>query len=92
MMIIVSLQHFHVAQLARGQFAETPLWLFMDVALIVAAITISFSYLIEISSVCLIDRVTGDQAMLMQTALKDAIAFAKEYGLPIPDSVMIPNA
>ena len=91
MMIIVSLQHSMWRSWQGASSLKRGFGLFMDIALIVAAITISISYLIEISSVCLIDRVSGDRAMLMQTALKDAVAFAKEYGLPIPDSVDDPK-
>jgi TRAP transporter 4TM/12TM fusion protein len=91
MMVIVALQH----SMWRDWQHKSPLrrrfGLFMDVALVIAAFAISLSYVIEISSVCLIDALNGDRARLMETALKDSIAFAKEYGLPVPDTVDDPK-
>ena len=91
MMAIVALKQ----SMWRDWVNTTPLkrgfGLFMDVALVLAALAIALSYLIEISSVCLIDQITGDRAALMETALIDAVAFAEEYGLPVPDTVDDPK-
>ncbi|MDG1470112.1 MAG: hypothetical protein P8Q26_00920 [Ascidiaceihabitans sp.] len=65
--------------------------LFMDVALVVSAFTISLTYLIEIDSVCLIDALNGDRARLIAETLKAEIAFADEMGLPAPDTVEDPR-
>ncbi|WP_390913441.1 TRAP transporter fused permease subunit [Pseudosulfitobacter sp. SM2401] len=65
--------------------------LFMDVALVVSAFTISLTYLIEIDSVCLIDALNGNRARLIAETLKAEIAFADEMGLPAPDTVEDPR-
>ena len=65
--------------------------LFMDVALILAATSISATYLVEIDSVCVIDLLNGDRARLIAETLKAEIAFAEEYGLPTPDTVDNPK-
>jgi TRAP transporter 4TM/12TM fusion protein len=91
MMLIVALKHSMWRDWKDASPLKRRFGLFMDIALVLAAFAISLSYLIEISSVCLIDQVTGDRAALMETALKDAVAFAEEYGLPIPDTVDDPK-
>ena len=91
MMIIVALKHSMWRDWSNGSPKKRYLGLFMDVALVVSALAISLTYLIEIESICLIDRFTGDRAALMATALKDGIQFALDYGLPVPDSVDDPN-
>ena len=77
MMVIVALKH----SMWRGWFNTTPLkrnfGLVMDIALVVSAIIISLTYLIEIESVCLIDRLNGSRALMIESALADAIQFAK---------------
>lgn len=89
MMTIVALKH-SMWRAWRG----TP-WagfgLLMDVALVAAAALIALTYLIEIDSVCLIDRLNGDRARLIGETLKAEVAFAKEYGLPVPDTVDDPK-
>ena len=62
-----------------------------DIALIIAAITISLSYLIEIESICLIDVFTGDRQRLVAKALQAEIDFATMYGLPTPDTADDPS-
>jgi TRAP transporter 4TM/12TM fusion protein len=91
MMVIVALKHSMWRDWRAASPLKRNLGLLMDVALVLSAFAITFSYLIEISSVCLIDELTGDRAALMETALKDAVAFAKEYGLPVPDTVDDPK-
>lgn len=91
MMIIVALKHsmwrdwFNSAPLKRG------FGLMLDVAMVVAALTISVTYLVEIETVCIIDRITGDRARLIASALTEARDFAETYGLPVPDSVDDPK-
>ncbi|MFT5113039.1 MAG: hypothetical protein ACI8P9_002367 [Parasphingorhabdus sp.] len=91
MMIIVSIQHSMWRRWISRSATRRYFGLFMDIALVVAALAISLTYLIEIESVCLIDQFTGDRQRMMDEALVDAIAFAQEYGLPVPDSVEDPN-
>ena len=89
MMAIVALKH----SMWRAWAGTSRAWLgrFMDVALVVAAATISLTYLIEIDSVCLIDAFTGERARIMAETLEAEIAFAETLGLPAPDTVEDPK-
>ncbi|MEM7303467.1 MAG: TRAP transporter fused permease subunit [Pseudomonadota bacterium] len=89
MMIIVALKH----SMLRAWRGTSWAWFggFMDVALVVSAIAISFTYLIEIDSVCLIDAVNGDRARIMAETLKAEIEFANTMGLPVPDTIEDPK-
>jgi len=91
MMIIVALRHSMWREWSASSPNKRYFGLFMDVALVISSLVISLTYLIEIESVCLIDRFTGDREALIASALKDAIQFANDYGLPVPDSVEDPN-
>jgi TRAP transporter 4TM/12TM fusion protein len=91
MMIIVTFNH----SMARGWKDKSTmirrLGLAFDIALIIAAIAISLSYLIEIESICLIDVFTGDRQRLVAKALQAEIDFATMYGLPTPDTADDPS-
>ncbi|MBM1691326.1 TRAP transporter large permease subunit [Sulfitobacter geojensis] len=89
MMTIVALKH-SMRRAWRGT-SWAGFGLLMDVALVAAAALIALTYLIEIDSVCLIDRLNGDRARLIGETLKAEVAFAKEYGLPVPDTVDDPK-
>ena len=64
---------------------------FMDFALVIAAAAVSFTYLIEIDSVCLIDLLNGERARIMAETLRAEIEFAETMGLPKPDTVEDPK-
>lgn len=89
MMLIVALKH----SMWRAWKGTSRAWFgaVMDVALVVAAATISLTYLIEIDSVCLIDAITGERARIMEETLKAEIEFAETMGLPVPDTVEDPK-
>ena len=91
MMVIVALKH----SMWRSWTDKAPIvrrfGLFLDIALVIAAISISLSYLIELDAVCLIDVFTGDRARLMAEALEAEIEYAKLLGLPIPDTADDPK-
>lgn len=89
MMTIVALKHSMWRAWKGTSWAA--FGLFMDVALVVAAALISFTYLVEIDSVCIIDLVNGDRAKLIAETLKAEIAFAEDFGLPVPDTVDDPK-
>ena len=91
MMIIVAMKHSIGRSWARSSPLKRNFGRFMDVALVTSALAISATYLIEIESVCLIDQLNGDRARLIDSALKEAVIFAEEYGLPVPDSVDDPK-
>ncbi len=63
------------------------LGLAMDIALLVAALAIAVSYLIENEAICMIDVITGERAALMESALKAEKELATLMGLPEPTSV-----
>nr|WP_299351450.1 TRAP transporter fused permease subunit [uncultured Shimia sp.] len=89
MMLVVALKH----SMWRAWQGTSRAWFgaFMDIALVVAAATISFTYLIEIDSVCLIDALNGDRARIMAETLQAEIEFAETMGLPAPDTVEDPK-
>ena len=89
MMLIVALKH-SMWRSWRGT-RRAAFGAFMDCALVLAAGTISLTYLIEIDSVCLIDTITGERARIMAQTLQAEIEFAKTMGLPVPDTVEDPK-
>ena len=91
MMIIVALKHSLWRSLANRSALLKRAGLGLDIALIVAAIAISLTYMVEIESVCLVDQVTGKRAELIAKSLAAEIEFAETFGLPIPDSVEDPQ-
>ena len=91
MMIIVALKHSLWRELANSTPIRRKLGLALDVALVIAAVTISLTYMVEIEAVCLIDQVTGQRAELIAKSLAAEIQFAEDYGMPIPDSVDDPQ-
>jgi TRAP transporter 4TM/12TM fusion protein len=91
MMLIVVLTS-SIRQRWRGR---SPAWqwagLAMDVALIVAALAISATYLVENEAVCLLDVLSGERAALIERALKAEQDIAIALGLPTPTSVENPQ-
>jgi len=91
MMTIVALRHsFYVAAAPRGPLMRAAGAL-MDVALVTAAIAVSASYLVELDSVCLIDRVTGERARMIEAAMAIERETAELFGLPAPTTVDAPG-
>ncbi|MEM9062305.1 MAG: TRAP transporter fused permease subunit [Pseudomonadota bacterium] len=84
MMVIVALRHAFARSHGRAGLA-------MDLALVVMAVAVALTYLIEIDAVCLIDQITGERAELLARSLKEEQEFAELYGLPIPDTVDDPQ-
>ena len=60
--------------------------LLLDAGLILAGLTISVTYLIELEAVCLIDIMTGDRARLVAEALQSEREYSEMMGLPIPET------
>ncbi len=89
MMLIVALKH-SMWRAWKGT-RRAGFGLFMDVALVISAALISFTYLVEIDSVCIIDVLNGDRARLIAETLKAEIQFAEDFGLPVPSSVDDPK-
>ena len=91
MMIIVALKHSIWRDQAGRGMVRRGLALALDIALVLAALTISLTYMVEIEAVCLIDTLTGERAELIAKSLKEERAFAELFGLPVPDSVDDPQ-
>jgi len=91
MMIIVALKHSLWRELANSTITRRRLGLALDVALVLAAITISLTYMVEIEAVCVIDQITGERAELIAKSLAAEIQFAEDFGLPVPDTVDDPQ-
>ena len=91
MMIIVALKHSQW-RIAKQTGKGRPGWgLFLDITLVIAALAISLTYIIEIEAVCVIDQITGDRAELIAKSLAEEQEFSELYGLPVPDSVEDPQ-
>ncbi len=91
MMVIVALKHSVWREFAEATPTRRMLGLALDIALIVAALAISLTYMVEIEAVCLIDQITGERAELIAKSLAEEREFAELYGLPVPDSVEDPQ-
>ncbi|WP_375267118.1 TRAP transporter large permease subunit, partial [Planktotalea sp.] len=91
MMLIVALHHSMWRSWADKGNLRRGFGLAMDVALVAMALTISFTYLIEIESVCMIDQLTGDRARLIAESLRIEKENADLFGLPEPTTVDDPK-
>ena len=91
MMIIVALKHSLWRGLSDRSTTTRRLGLCLDVALVIAAVAISITYMVEIEAVCLVDQITGKRADLIAESLAAEIQFAEDFGLPVPDSVDDPQ-
>ena len=91
MMMIVALKHSLWRDFRERSAGKRRAGLLLDIALVVAALVISLTYLVEIEAVCIIDQITGERAELIAKSLKEEQEFAELYGLPVPDSVEDPQ-
>ncbi len=91
MMLIVALKHSMWRDWADRAPLRRKFGLFMDVALVVMAFTISLTYLVEIEAICLVDQITGDRARLIEESLAAAAAFNESLGLSAPTTVEDPQ-
>ena len=91
MMLIVALKH----SMWRDWKDRAPLrrkfGLFLDIALVLMAVVIALTYLTEIEAVCLIDRITGQRAILIAESLQAEIEMAELLGMPAPTTVDDPK-
>ncbi len=91
MMIIVALRHSMWRDWKdRGRYRRG-FGLFLDIALVVMALVIALTYVIEIEAICLIDQITGDRARLIEESLKTEAEFAASLGLSPPTTVDDPK-
>lgn len=91
MMVCVALKHSIWRERASDTATRRRMGLAMDIALVVAAIGISLTYLVEIESVCLIDVVNGERAKLLAESLEREKGIAEMMGLPVPTTVDDPK-
>ncbi len=91
MMLIVALKHSLWRDFAESSPVKRRLGLLLDIALVIAALGISFTYLMEIEAVCIVDQITGERAELIAKSLAEERQFAEDFGLPVPDSVEDPQ-
>jgi len=93
MMTIVALKHSqyrHFRDIKASRLRRN-FGLFMDIALVVMAVVVAVSYVIEIDSICALDQISGVRAALIEDALRREIEFAQMMGLPEPSSVDDPD-
>lgn len=91
MMIIVALWHSVYREWSARGAARRRLGLALDLALVVAALAIATTYLVENEAVCLIDVITGERARLIERALAAEREVALALGLPLPTSIDNPR-
>jgi len=91
MMLIVALHHSMWRAWVDKSKLRRGFGLAMDLALVLMALTISLTYLVEIESVCLIDQITGDRARLIAESLLIEKENAELFGLPVPTTVDDPQ-
>ncbi len=91
MMLIVGLHHSLWRAWSHKGIWRRRFGLFMDVALVLMALTISVTYLVEIDSVCVIDQLSGERARLIAESLQIEKENAELFGLPEPTSVDDPK-
>ncbi|MEZ5658439.1 MAG: hypothetical protein R3E83_07875 [Burkholderiaceae bacterium] len=91
MMVIAALHHSMWRHWRDREPQVRWLGLAFDVALVVTALTVSITYLVEIEAICLIDRITGDRTLLIQQSLRAATELNAVLGLPTPTTVDDPQ-
>ena len=91
MMLIVALKHSMWREWRDRSIARRKFGLFLDVALVAMAVVIALTYLTEIESVCLVDRITGTRALLIAESLQSEIELAELLGMPVPTTVDDPQ-
>ncbi len=91
MMLIVALKHSMWRDWQEKPPLRRKFGLFMDLALVAMAFTVSLTYLVEIEAICLIDQITGDRARLIEESLAASAAFSESLGLAAPTTVEDPQ-
>lgn len=91
MMLIVAIHHSMRRAWAKKSNLRRNSGLFLDIALVVMALTISLTYLTEIDSVCMVDQFTGDRARLIAESMVIEKENAELFGLPEPTTVDDPQ-
>ena len=91
MMIIAALSHSIWRAWREKSVLRRRFGLFLDVALVLAGLIISGTYLVELEAVCLLDVITGDRARLIAEALQSEVEYSELMGLPVPETADDPS-
>ena len=91
MMIIVALSHSIWRAWREKSVLRRRFGLFLGVALVLAGLIISGTYLVELEAVCLLDVITGDRARLIAEALQSEVEYSELMGLPVPETADDPS-
>ncbi len=91
MMLIVALKHSMWRSWADASVWRRRFGLFMDLALVLMAATISITYFVEIEAICLIDQITGDRARLIAESLQAERELAELLGMEPPTTIDDPK-
>lgn len=91
MMLCVVMKHSAWKNWENEAVGKRRLGLLLDLAMVCAAFTISVTYVVEIESICLIDRFTGERERLIAEALRIEAEIAELMGLPAPSTVEDPS-
>jgi TRAP transporter 4TM/12TM fusion protein len=91
MMLCVVLKHSAWKSWSTAPKNKRRLGLLLDLVMVLAAFTVSFTYVVEIESICLIDQFTGERERLISEALRIETEIADTMGLPAPSTVEDPS-
>lgn len=91
MMICVALKHSIWKSWINRSVRRRRFGAALDICLVLAALTISLTYVVEIESICLIDQISGERERLLSQALSIEKELAELYGLPEPTTVEDPQ-
>ncbi len=91
MMLIVVLKHSMWRDWKSRSLSRRRFGLFLDIALVTMAAVIAVTYLTEIEAVCLLDRISGQRALLIAESLQAEKEMAELLGMPEPTTVDDPQ-
>ncbi|MDE0114324.1 MAG: hypothetical protein OXN84_18810 [Albidovulum sp.] len=91
MMACVALKHSIWVDWTSRSALRRRIGLIMDAALVLAALAITLTYVVEIESICLVDRITGDRARLINKAPETEKLIAETMRLPAATTVEDPQ-
>lgn len=91
LMLCVVLKHSAFVSYSHASIGKRRLGLLLDVVMVLAAFTVSVTYVVEIESICLIDQITGERKRLIAQALRIEAEIASTMGLAPSTTVEDPS-
>ena len=91
MMLCVAMRHSMWVDWSDRSPGKRNFGLFIDVALVVAAVGIAITYVVEVESICLIDQITGERAKLLADTLEREAEIDVLMGLPALTTIEDPK-